>query len=144
MHYWELTSEPEGYVVIIKRSFIEKSLDHELKTLLAKVSTQCCLQLSEVKTIEGILSLLSIESKVNDENAFDITEGLLKSLLAKVLQVSKPVINTAEFKADVYNSFIALLSTNAGIKNKEILSPPHCPCLSWLKEGSSANRKKKR
>jgi hypothetical protein len=33
VHHWDITSEPEGFVIIIKNGFIEKSLDGELKTL---------------------------------------------------------------------------------------------------------------
>ena len=118
VHYWEMNTEPDGYVIIIKKTFIEKSLDNELKSLLAKVSKQYCLQLIDKHTIEKILQLLAEEYKNDDKNAFHITEGLLKSLLAKVLQVSQPVINRAEFKPELYQSFIQLLSTENSIKNK--------------------------
>jgi len=118
VHYWQLESEPEGYVVIIKKAFIEKSLDNELKSLLAKISKQCCMQLKDNRTIEKILQLLTDETKTEDENGFHITEGLLKSLMAKVLQVAQPVINKAEVKTDLYYSFTDLLSAANGIKNK--------------------------
>jgi AraC family transcriptional activator of pobA len=121
VHYWQLETEPEGYVVIIKKIFIEKSLDNELKSLLTKISKQCCLQLTDNKTIENLLQLLTDENKTNDENAFHITEGLLKSLLAKVLQVSQPIINKAEIKSDLFHSFTELLSGSNGIKNKVAL-----------------------
>jgi AraC family transcriptional regulator, transcriptional activator of pobA len=118
VHYWQLETEPEGYVIIIKKAFIEKSLDNELKSLLTKISNQYCLQLTDNKTIEKLLQLLTEEIEMDDENAFNITEGLLKSLVAKVLQVSQPIINTAEIKSDLYHSFTELLSTDGGIKNK--------------------------
>lgn len=118
VHFWELKKEPKGYVVIIKKVFVEKSLDYELKSLLSKISTQCCLQLTDNKTIEKLFQLLAEENQTDDENAFHITEGLLKSLLAKVLQVSQPVINKAEVKSDLYHSFIDMLSDDCGIKNK--------------------------
>ncbi|MEP6950574.1 MAG: helix-turn-helix transcriptional regulator [Ginsengibacter sp.] len=118
VHFWELETEPEGFVVIIKKAFIDKSLDNELKSLLAKISNQCCLQLTDNETIEKLLQLLAEENKTDDEGAFHITEGLLKSLLAKVLQVSKPIINKAEVKSDLYHSFTELLSETNGIKYK--------------------------
>ncbi|MEO8766274.1 MAG: helix-turn-helix transcriptional regulator [Ginsengibacter sp.] len=118
VHFWELETEPEGFVVIIKKSFIEKSLDKELKSLLTKITKQCCLQTPDNRTIEQILQLLTEENKNNDESAFTITEGLLKSLLAKILQVSKPVINKAEVKSDLYHSFTELLSEANGTKYK--------------------------
>jgi AraC family transcriptional activator of pobA len=117
VHYWELTSEPGGFVIIIKKAFVEKSLDSELKSLLTKSSSQCCLQVPDTNTIEKLFELLVEENKVG-ENSFQITEGLLKSLLAKVLEVSKPIINKAEVKSDLYQSFIHLLNADNGLKNK--------------------------
>jgi AraC-like DNA-binding protein len=118
VHFWELETEPEGYVVIIKKAFIERSLDNELKVLLTKISNECCLQLTDNKTIEKLLQLLTQENMTADDNAFHITEGLLKALLAKVLQVSQPIINKAEIKSDLYQSFTELLIAAKGIKNK--------------------------
>ncbi len=118
VHYWELTTEPDGYVIIIRKAFIERSLDNELKSLLTKIGSQCCLQVSDNSTIEKLLELLTEENKVSGENSFQITEGLLKSLLAKVLELSKPVINKAATKPDLYQSFIQLLSADNGLKKK--------------------------
>lgn len=116
VHYWNLETEPDGYVIIIKKAFVEKSLDNELKLLLTKISGQCCLQVMDNKTIEKLLELLTEENKAAGENAFHITEGLLKSLLAKVLQVSQPAINKIEFKQYLYHSFIQLLITGGNVK----------------------------
>lgn len=118
LHYWEINTEPEGYVVIIKKAFIEKTLDNELKSLLTKIYRQYCLQLSDSLTIEKILQLLTEENKNEDENSFHINEGLLKSLLSKVFQVSQPVIMKPAIKSDIYHSFTELLSINGGIKHK--------------------------
>ncbi|MGN6541485.1 MAG: AraC family transcriptional regulator [Ginsengibacter sp.] len=118
VHYWELENEPEGYVLIIKKNFIGRSLDNELKSLFTRISSQCCLQITETGTIEQIMQLLAEESKADDESVFHIMEGLLKSLLAKILQVSQQVINSAEVKSDTYHSFTELLRAGSGIKNK--------------------------
>lgn len=118
VHYWEITTEPDGYVVIIRKSFIEKSLDSGLKSLLVKISSECCLQLSDTSTIEKLLELLTQENKLSGANAFQIIEGLLKSLLAKVLEVSEPMTHKQDHKTDLFQSFIQLLSAANGIKNK--------------------------
>ncbi|MEP7277615.1 MAG: helix-turn-helix transcriptional regulator [Bacteroidota bacterium] len=117
VHYWELDSEPDGFVVIIKRLFIEKSLDNELKILLAKISGQSSLQVKDNSVINILLTILTEENKTEGENTFHIIEGLLKALLAKVLEVAKPVINKAEIKPDLYQSFRTLLNTGQVIKN---------------------------
>ena len=118
VHYWKLTKEPEGFVVIIKKSFIEKSLDNELKSLFTKISGQSSLSIKDNPTIHKLFDLLTEENKVEHENTFHITEGLLKALLLKVLEVSKPIISKTKIKSDLYQSFINLLSTGNTIKNK--------------------------
>ena len=117
VHYWELNKEPEGFVVIIKKSFIEKSLDSELKSLFTKVSKQSSLSVKDNTTIHRLFELLTEENKTETENTFNITEGLLKALLSKVLEVAKPVINKTEIKSGLYQSFINLLSAGTTIKN---------------------------
>ena len=118
VHYWDITTEPNGYVVIIRKSFIEKSLDSELKGLINQISSECCLQLSNTNTIEKLLELLADEY-MSGENSLHIIEGLLKSLLAKVFQVSQPVKNDkGHHQSDLFQSFIQQLSSGSEIHNK--------------------------
>jgi AraC-like DNA-binding protein len=117
VHHWELLTEPEGYVLILKKVFIEKSLDSELKTLLAKVSSLSSLQVKENGTINQLFDLLTKENETINENNFPILEGLLKALLAKILDVSKSLISKTMLKADLFQSFRELLSQNTEIKN---------------------------
>jgi AraC family transcriptional activator of pobA len=118
VHYWDITSEPDGYVVIIRKPFVEKSLDSELKSLLTQISGECCLYLKDTNTIEKLLELLTEEINTDGSNNFQITEGLLKSLLAKVLEVSKPVTKKTEHTSDLFQAFIQLLGADNGVKNK--------------------------
>lgn len=118
VHYWEITSEPDGYVVIIRKSFVEKSFDGELKSLLTQISSECCLKLSNTGTIERLLQLLTEENNGNASNSFQITEGLLKALLAKVLEVAKPIATKQEHKSDLFQAFVQLLRADNGVKNK--------------------------
>lgn len=118
VHYWEITSKPEGYVVIICRPFIEKSLDSGLKYLLARISSEYCLHLADIDTIDTLLKLLMIEDNAKGRNSFPVIEGLLKALLAKVLEVSKPNADKPEHTSDLFQSFVQLLSADNGIKNK--------------------------
>ena len=116
VHYWELNAEPDGFVVIIKKSFIEKSLDNELKSLFTKISSQNSLFVKNNSVIDILFTLLAEESKTDSENTFHIIEGLLKALLAKVLEVAKPFINKAETRSDLYQSFLSLLNAGQTIK----------------------------
>ncbi|MET3115404.1 AraC family transcriptional activator of pobA [Pedobacter sp. CG_S7] len=118
VHYWELDQEPEGFVVIIKRSFIEISLDDELKSLFTKISGQNSLGITDNLTINSIFTLLTKENRESGKNAFHITEGLLKALLGKVLDVAKPLINNVEIKSNLYQAYNNLLNANNKIKNR--------------------------
>lgn len=116
VHHWQLDTEPEGYVVLVKKSFIEKSLDGELKSLFTKISGQCCLQVADNALIETVLALLSEEIAENGEDSFAVIEGLLKALLAKVLLVSSPFVNPKERNAGLYPAFVQLLNEDNGLK----------------------------
>ena len=116
VHHWQLDSEPEGYVVLVKKAFIEKSLDGELKALFTKISGQSCLQVEDNTMIEGVLALLTEEIAVHGENSFAVIEGLLKALLAKILLVSSPFVKHEERKSGIYNGFIQLLNEDNGLK----------------------------
>jgi AraC-like DNA-binding protein len=117
VHHWELVKELDGFVVIVKKSFIENSLDSELKSLFTKISRQSSLSVKENAVINKLFEILAEENKTEGENAFHIIEGLLKALLAKVLEVAKPVINKMEAKHDLYQSFLSLLNKGSIVKN---------------------------
>lgn len=118
VHNWDLESEPEGYVIIIKKSFIEKSLDLELKMLLNRTGSIACLPIAENLTIQRIFELLAEENKEETDTNFPVIEGLLKALLAKIQEVSGNAISQSAKKADFYASFMALLNQGNPIKSK--------------------------
>ncbi|AEW00354.1 DNA-binding protein [Niastella koreensis] len=116
-HHFDLSGEPDGFVAIIKKDFIQNSLDNELKTLLTKLSSQHCLSIGDNQTIDLLFQLLAKEYAVNSEQSFHIIEGLLKALLAKVLEIAKPMIRSSELRSDLYQSFLELLQAGSVVKN---------------------------
>ncbi len=118
VHHWDLSAEPEGYVVIVKKAFIEKTLDKELKSLFTKVSELSSLSIKDSATIEQLFALLVRENKTISEQSFAISEGLLKALISKVLEVAKPVLKNTSTKSDLYHSFLNLLNSGETLKNK--------------------------
>lgn len=118
VHHWDLDTEPEGYVVIVKKAFIEKTLDMELKSLFTKVSELSSLNIRYSATIEQLFALLVSENKILSEQSFAISEGLLKALISKVLEVAEPVLKNVSTKSDLYHYFMSLLNSGEPLKNK--------------------------
>lgn len=117
VHHWDLKSVPEGFVLILKKGFIDKSLDGELKALLSKVSSLSSLQVKESNTIHQLFHLLTKENDTINENNFPVVEGLLKALLAKFLEVAKPYNSRSKIKTTVFQSFRELIIQGNEIKN---------------------------
>ncbi|MBC9934927.1 AraC family transcriptional regulator [Chitinophaga qingshengii] len=118
VHYWELDSEPDGFVIIIKKSFIEDSLDSELKALMTQISRESCIYPEQTAAVHSLFELLTQTNKREGKYAFHIIEGLLKALLALVLEDVKPMAGKMETSANLYHSFLALLNSEQTVKNK--------------------------
>jgi len=117
VHHWELTKQPKGYVVIIKKSFIEKTIDSELKSLFVRVGRLSCMDVTNQETIENLFELLIEEDQQNSAFACTIIEGLLKVLLSKILVMAKPTNNQSTKKSDDFISFVDMLSNSEKLKN---------------------------
>ncbi|QJB37278.1 helix-turn-helix domain-containing protein [Chitinophaga oryzae] len=118
VHCWELDSEPDGYVIIIKKTFIEESLDSELKSLFTHISKENCVYTQEHEMVRSLFELLIETDRKNGKNAFRMKEGLLKALLALVSEDGKPFAGKAETSANLYHSLLSLLSGEQVIRNK--------------------------
>ena len=116
-HHFDLEGELAGFVAIIKKSFMQKSLDNELKMLLAKLSRLSCLNVGDNQTIDQLFQLLVKENNTYKEHGFYVIEGLLKALLAKMVEAAKPAIRQSEHGQELYHSFHLLLQTDAVVKN---------------------------
>lgn len=117
VHYWELDTEPEGYVLIIKQKFVELSLDKEIKTLLYQLSKTEMLRLKETDTITSLFQLLANESLLEITTSNPVVEGLLKALLAKLLLQDKPPAGNNHSEIDIYHLFRELLTQEDNLKN---------------------------
>lgn len=118
VHYWELDSEPDGFVVIIKKAFVEESLDSELKNLITRISRQSNVYPRDNATIHSLFTLLVEANRKEGKYTLPLVEGLLKALLAMILEDVKPVEDRAAVNSNLYQSFLSLLSTEQNIKNK--------------------------
>jgi len=118
VHHWELDSEPDGFVIIVKKAFIDTSHDGELKALFSKITAYSCLYPHDNSTLISLFELLIAAKKKEGNYIFHQIEGLLKALLAVVLEASQAGNNKAEITSNLYQSFISLLATEQPIKNK--------------------------
>ena len=117
VHHWELNAEPEGYVLIIKKSFVDNSFDNALKLLLTKISNHSCMYVPDDSMFSQLFELMVYENSAGGENTFHVMEGLLKALLAKIATVAKQISSHITQRADIYQAFRELLSSHNPIKN---------------------------
>ncbi|WEK17552.1 MAG: helix-turn-helix transcriptional regulator [Candidatus Pedobacter colombiensis] len=112
VHHWDIETSPEGYVLLLQNGFVEKSLDSELKKLLSRASALNCLYLKESCMIEPFFRLLASESD------FTVTEGILKALLAKILNNAHLISTDRENKTgNVALLFRELLDNTDELRN---------------------------
>jgi len=117
VHHWELDNEPDGFVLILKKSFADTCLDKELKNLLTQVSAFSCILIQDKRIIEQLFEMLVQEYQSELNNNTPVTEGLIKALLAKILQVAKPVQPVKRKTSDLFLNFREILSQDKSIKN---------------------------
>jgi AraC-like DNA-binding protein len=116
VHFWDIKSEPEGFVIIIKKSFIDDCLDKEIKLLISELSSQNCL-FSKDDSLIDILNLLLKEQSEKSTRKRQIIDGLLKTLLAKTLESPTPNF-IKKSNSTVFQKYIDLLHQENKLTNK--------------------------
>lgn len=117
VHHWKIETEPDGFVLLLKKAFVDASIDKALKELLTKISAISHINIINTKFIEQVFQLLVDEVSVNDKFTISIVEGLLKSLLSKILQESKFETITRDSKDNLFQDFREILSKDKLLKN---------------------------
>ena len=116
VHYWNIITEPEGFVLIIKKSFIENCLDKDIKLFISTLSAQTCLYPKDNVAVD-IFELLLNENQERKTPNRPIIDGLLKALLAKLLESATPNFYK-NGNSTVFQKFIDLLSKENELTNK--------------------------
>ncbi|MBA6315662.1 helix-turn-helix domain-containing protein [Cellulophaga baltica] len=85
VHHWEITTEPVGYVILIKESFLAHSLDDTIAKQLLQLTSSQCIQADENDfSLFALFSALTWE--MNQKNVLQqVIEGGLKAILAKMV-----------------------------------------------------------
>lgn len=112
VHHLDLAedTEPEGFVLILKKTFVDQSLDGGLKKLLSAASTLACTYLHHNLTIAQLFGLLVQESPRMGPNSVVLCEGLLKALFARMTESAKTAVKTTAHGSNLFFSFKELLS----------------------------------
>ncbi|WP_353162020.1 helix-turn-helix transcriptional regulator [Myroides odoratus] len=110
VHFWDITSKPKGFVVLLKKEFLQASLDYKLRDLLSQLSHFTCLKINDTQNIDALFHLLL------SEKDFTVTEGLLKALLAKIIARSTP-FSTSVNKSDTITLFQDFLKQTNNLHN---------------------------
>lgn len=112
VHHWDMTLTPAGYVLLLKKEFVDKSLDHELRRLLVTMREQVAVSLQEDSVIEKIFEALIAD------NSFIVTEGLLKALLAKIIDSTMSKAKRSGNNQNLYFQFLELLNGRQMMSNQ--------------------------
>ncbi|KXX68257.1 helix-turn-helix domain-containing protein [Flammeovirga sp. SJP92] len=116
LHCWDITSPPKGYVIILKKDFLENSVDKELEKLIAQLSNQVCVDVKEYEKINIIFELLVEEVANSNSYQQTIIEGLLKALFAKTLTTISPI--GSSIKTNLPSIFVDFKSL---LENAEVI-----------------------
>ena len=145
VHHWQLESEPEGYVLILKKEFFDQSNDAEVSQLLSQLANLSCIALKEAEALEQLFKML--EGEFSQKSSFQkpIIEGLLKAIFAKVLTypVNQPKRKTTN---DTFQAYLEMLTATEDIKNqvayyaeKLNTSPQNLSAICRKQTGQSAS-----
>jgi len=117
VHHWKIEAEPDGFVLLLRKAFADTSIDKELKELLTTISAISIIDIIETSFIEQVFRLLVEETSIHDKFSTPIVEGLLKSLLSKMLRDSKFVTVARDRKGNLFQDFREILSKDRLLKN---------------------------
>lgn len=113
VHCWNIETKPEGFVLLLKKAFLEQCLDVDIKRMISKLSAHNCFTPKD-HNVKAFFELLCTENEKALNSNKLVTEGLLKALLAKLLEsvVAEPNMPGENSQ---YETFIELL--NKELKN---------------------------
>ncbi|PQJ74346.1 AraC family transcriptional regulator [Polaribacter gangjinensis] len=110
VHHWEIDSIPEGFVFIIKESFLENLVDNTILFQLQKIKTLNEVHIDENdEIIPSLFKMLTSEMKQHPVN-FEVIESGIKAILSKIIQYSQTVLTVSQ--PSIEQQFLQLLSEN--------------------------------
>ncbi|MGN0003711.1 MAG: helix-turn-helix domain-containing protein [Sphingobacterium composti] len=111
VHHWSLNAPVEGYVLLLKKAFIDECLDLEITQLIHKITALDMLYLQDSYPLQEIFRILSCE-----DNRI-CQEGLLRIILSKSLESKQQISSPTTLSLDLFKRFNVLLSNNTTVVN---------------------------
>jgi AraC-like DNA-binding protein len=112
VHCWELSTPGEGYVLIIRREFVEGLTDGRLRSLIASVSAYSCVPLTGNASVDRLWTVLLDET----DGAPEIVETVLTALLAKMMSLAGPAVKPIRESGGLYEQYLHLLENGHAMK----------------------------
>lgn len=112
VHCWELSTPGEGYVLIIRREFVEGLTDGRLRSLIASVSAHSCVPLTGNASVDRLWTVLLDET----DGAPEIVETVLTALLAKMMSLAGPAVKPIRESGGLYERYLHLLENGHAMK----------------------------
>ena len=107
VHNWEISTVPKGFVILIKESFLEKTLDKFINTQLMKLQNIQMIDIAQNdKSLTNLFKVLCWEMK-QEFITTEVVEGGLKAILAKLVKYASA---TSIETTDNATLFLELLS----------------------------------
>ncbi|EKB06859.1 hypothetical protein HMPREF9711_00169 [Myroides odoratimimus CCUG 3837] len=110
VHYWNITSEPFGYVILIKRDFFLQNIDSTLKQFFFDITQLTQIDLPEDTNIDFLFALLLTEDDQTAQGA------LLKALFIKIR--NSTITEQLPLKSGIYSAYLHLLNIDHTPINK--------------------------
>lgn len=118
VHNWQLQNDPDGYVIILKNSFLQQSRDESLKQLLHLIWHANCLYLDNADDVAALFPLLVTLAGSPSPYENHGIDGLLKSLIALLLEKGCHTFLHAGVQTQLYARLIDLLLTRPNTQRK--------------------------
>lgn len=117
LHFWNIETEPAGFVLILKKAFVDACMDSQIKLLLNEISSEVCLQPKDNSMIEQLFELLHATYELHQPGDSIIIEGLLKALLAKLLHAEKNRSIPQTHKNSIFQQYLTVLAEGKNLVN---------------------------
>lgn len=116
LHFWDISSEPEGFVLIIKKVFVDQYCDYELRYLISRLQYHPEMDVAkeDAPTINTLFELLISEAENSCKPRTPFL-SLLKALMAKIL--SSQTLQHLPANSDIYSRFTELLFSSKDLIN---------------------------